>query len=74
MGIHLWIINCFSLSSFKFLSVFNICHFNRNESWCESLCFLHVDICLLSLVREVFRELQKFSSLFSLFLFLLGSL
>ena len=28
-----------------------------------SLCFLHLDICLLSQVREVFRERQKFSFL-----------
>ena len=38
MGIPLWITNYFSLSSFKFLSfIFNIFHFNHNESWCESL-------------------------------------
>ena len=63
MGIPLWITNYFSLRSFKFLSLSLIFSILITMSIGVSLCFLHLDICLLSQVREVFRERQKFSFL-----------
>ena len=61
LGVLLYIPSCFSLAAFNVL--FNFCHFNYSVSlfgslWFglveDSLCFLDLDVCFLSQVREVF--------------------
>ena len=48
-----------------FISAFNFCQFDHSVSWCESLWvllvwnslgFLNLDICFLSIVKEVFSH------------------
>ena len=79
MGVPLYVTCCFFLATFNF----NFCHFNYSVFWCvplwvnpewDSLCFLDLDVCFLSQIREVFSY-YVFKYVLSPFLFfLLGPL
>ena len=63
MGVPVKVTYCFSLAIFSYsLFIINFCHFNYSVSWhspfwfdhiWDCLCFLNLNVCFLSQVREV---------------------